>query len=613
MGMAVLGKGSQGDQVKNLQIQLSNAGFDPGPIDGVFGDMTGAAVGSFQQANNLTVDGVVGPQTMGALASYPSTLSPMPSPQIPSMGVVSAAPITPGAPPMATGLVQQPTITPTPPSVGLTGMPAVTPGTPPPAIGISKPSPIGPPTPPSMGLVNMPITTPAPPPAVVQQPTTLSQPNTLMAGSQPLTQGQSLVNNNVINKSLTTVPEQAQANMGQPMTQGMSQGVSQGTSLPAFNPPNMGDYQSPYAGQIQQILDDMMNTPAYQSPFAAQIQQLVDKVVNRSFSYDASTDEAFQQDSKVLAKQVMELMNSRGILNSTITENQIQQGIAELLPRYREMAYSRYLDEGNQLMQQANFLLGLDESGYNRYMDEYTKKQNMASFIMQMDDSQYARYRDARDFAYQQYQDQYNAAINEINFEREKVQDAWERTRQLGFVDQESSLILGIPAGTLSKDAREAKEQRAQELEDRKAAWDMENSMQQKAFELDKEMALFRERLNQQSQGTPTQLKNYNDLVAEYTANPDTVYSFLQYVISNPGRYTETLGEPLYNKLIETLATVSDLNNTGASVDAVYKEAANRQSNIDDEAAVAYIVNSGLSEPDQLTVINRLNIDLDSL
>ena len=53
--------------VSQLQEVLAEAGFDPGPADGTFGEQTEAAVVAFQQANGLSVDGRVGPETAEAL------------------------------------------------------------------------------------------------------------------------------------------------------------------------------------------------------------------------------------------------------------------------------------------------------------------------------------------------------------------------------------------------------------------------------------------------------------------------------------------------------------------------------------------------------------------
>jgi GH25 family lysozyme M1 (1,4-beta-N-acetylmuramidase) len=56
-----------GDDVTDLQTRLAGRGVDPGPIDGVFGPLTDAAVRAFQTAVGIGIDGIVGPVTWGAL------------------------------------------------------------------------------------------------------------------------------------------------------------------------------------------------------------------------------------------------------------------------------------------------------------------------------------------------------------------------------------------------------------------------------------------------------------------------------------------------------------------------------------------------------------------
>jgi hypothetical protein len=53
--------------VTDLQEALTAAGFDPGAADGTYGAQTEAAVVAFQEANDLAVDGRVGPETAAAL------------------------------------------------------------------------------------------------------------------------------------------------------------------------------------------------------------------------------------------------------------------------------------------------------------------------------------------------------------------------------------------------------------------------------------------------------------------------------------------------------------------------------------------------------------------
>lgn len=60
-------RGSRGAAVRSLQQALAAQGFRPGPVDGIFGPATEAAVRAFQAAAGIDVDGIVGPITWAAL------------------------------------------------------------------------------------------------------------------------------------------------------------------------------------------------------------------------------------------------------------------------------------------------------------------------------------------------------------------------------------------------------------------------------------------------------------------------------------------------------------------------------------------------------------------
>ncbi|WP_083887098.1 peptidoglycan-binding domain-containing protein [Nodosilinea nodulosa] len=65
--LPVLRPGMEGDAVRQLQQRLRTKGFYNGAIDGIFGSQTETAVRAAQAANDLTVDGIVGPATWQAL------------------------------------------------------------------------------------------------------------------------------------------------------------------------------------------------------------------------------------------------------------------------------------------------------------------------------------------------------------------------------------------------------------------------------------------------------------------------------------------------------------------------------------------------------------------
>ena len=60
----------RGDDVAELQQRLSALGFDTGRVDGIFGDMTSAALGEFQRNAGLPVDGIAGGSTVSELLRF---------------------------------------------------------------------------------------------------------------------------------------------------------------------------------------------------------------------------------------------------------------------------------------------------------------------------------------------------------------------------------------------------------------------------------------------------------------------------------------------------------------------------------------------------------------
>ncbi len=63
----ILQRGARGKDVEQLQQALRDNGFNPGPINGIYGEDTENAVMEFQRFNNFHVDGVAGSETMKAL------------------------------------------------------------------------------------------------------------------------------------------------------------------------------------------------------------------------------------------------------------------------------------------------------------------------------------------------------------------------------------------------------------------------------------------------------------------------------------------------------------------------------------------------------------------
>lgn len=70
----ILLRGASGEDVRQVQERLSDLGYLAGEADGNYGDMTYYAVLAFQEANNLEMDGITGPETLKALNGNPVSM-----------------------------------------------------------------------------------------------------------------------------------------------------------------------------------------------------------------------------------------------------------------------------------------------------------------------------------------------------------------------------------------------------------------------------------------------------------------------------------------------------------------------------------------------------------
>jgi N-acetyl-anhydromuramyl-L-alanine amidase AmpD len=72
--MAILKKGSKGDQVKEVQAALKQSGYNIS-VDGIFGPGMEAVVKEYQKKHGLVVDGIIGQNTIAQIMSAPKNES----------------------------------------------------------------------------------------------------------------------------------------------------------------------------------------------------------------------------------------------------------------------------------------------------------------------------------------------------------------------------------------------------------------------------------------------------------------------------------------------------------------------------------------------------------
>ncbi len=61
---------ASGNLVYDIQAQLTQLGYDPGPVDGVYGQRTADAIGQYQYYNQLPSDGQPSPQLLDHMVRH---------------------------------------------------------------------------------------------------------------------------------------------------------------------------------------------------------------------------------------------------------------------------------------------------------------------------------------------------------------------------------------------------------------------------------------------------------------------------------------------------------------------------------------------------------------
>lgn len=258
----------------------------------------------------------------------------------------------------------------------------------------------------------------------------------------------------------------------------------------------------------------------YQSAYADTINSLLSEMITQletGFEYDPTKDNALKVASEYAANSTLQSLAGSGVLNSSATAERVARVVSELIPQYEQLAYTRWTDYIGQLS-------------------------DTAQLVMNYDSQQFEYWKDAKDREFQEKQFEYQK-------QQDALENAWKRVDELGYVDNNASAILGVPVGTLSGEARLAKEQQEFELakmrEQAQIEYENNKALYELRAELDKEQARYtaqleKEQLKYQSQLNKEQAKYESQLNKE-----ETEYSYQleqKYGTSKSSSNTTSLG-----------------------------------------------------------------------
>jgi len=257
-----------------------------------------------------------------------------------------------------------------------------------------------------------------------------------------------------------------------------------------------GQYQSAYSDTINGVIGTMLSQ--------------VEKLRTGDFGYDPTQDSALRLASEYAANSTLQSLAGSGVLNSSATAERVARIVSDLIPQYEEKAYNRQVQYLSQLA-------------------------DTAQLVMNFDSQQFEYWKDAKDREFKE---------KEFEFEKQQksLENAWKRVDELGYVDNEASTILGVKVGTLSGQARLAKEQQEFELQKMREQAEIEHAnnvaLTKLKYELEtkqsKELASYNNMLetermrlqNQLDTAKSKEIANYNNMLEqqsyEYKTKLDT-------------------------------------------------------------------------------------------
>lgn len=179
-----------------------------------------------------------------------------------------------------------------------------------------------------------------------------------------------------------------------------------------------GQYQSAYADTINNVISTLLTE--------------TENIKNGDWGYDPTKDTALKMASEYAANSTLQSLAGSGVLNSSATAERVARIVSDLIPQYEQKAYERKIQYLSQLS-------------------------DTAQLVMNLDDQQFKYWKDAKDREFEEKEFEYKK-------QQDALDNAWKRVDELGYVDNEASTVLGVKVGTLSGQARLAKEQQEFEL-----------------------------------------------------------------------------------------------------------------------------------------------------
>lgn len=237
-----------------------------------------------------------------------------------------------------------------------------------------------------------------------------------------------------------------------------TQGKLYGTSAaaePSKEPPKAPDFS--YDASTDEAYQNALNSlneikgqgaPVYTSSYDQQLNDIYDKIMNREkFTYDLGEDALYQQyEDQYTQLGRMAMMDTMGqaaaltggygsSYGQAVGQQQYDaylQSLNDIVPELYSAAYDRYNAEGNQMLQQYQLTGDLRDTEYSRYMDDYNRYMTELANAQATESELYNR----------GYEDWLNAQDMQYKRQQDAYDKAVSMISSLGYMPSDEELAL---------------------------------------------------------------------------------------------------------------------------------------------------------------------------
>jgi hypothetical protein len=197
----------------------------------------------------------------------------------------------------------------------------------------------------------------------------------------------------------------------------------------------------------------------YKRPYDDQIKSLLASTMT-GFNYDPENDPMLKKATEYADRKLMEQMNARGILSSTMTRDGLAQIKTDLIPQYQQIAMERYYKNIDTAFRQIGVYQQLNQDDYTQYYNMVSKSIDVLDNVNK---NTIETWKNTFTFMSDILGKKADIIVKQATLKSQELTKAWDRVANLGYVDNETSSILGLPVGTPSYKAKQDAMSRADE------------------------------------------------------------------------------------------------------------------------------------------------------